>query len=352
MVPALLRLYVTQVRHILVVRRDNIGDLVCTTPLFAALRARFPDAWLGALVNSYNAPVLAGNDDLSKVFAYTKLKHLDAGQSAWRLLGARFSDLWRLRRMKLDSVVLATTTPSARNQSLAGWLAPAAIVGYDAALDRAMQGRHEVERVFALAARFGVEGPIPPLKVVADAAEAERAVAAFPAGPGPRIAVHVSARRRAQRWPAERFAALIARLRTVHDARCMLLWAPGAADHPQHPGDNEKSARIRALLGTEANTVFYPTTTLPALIGALAACDYAILPDGGAMHLAAALGKPVVALFGDSPVDRWRPWGVPHRVLCPASRDVNDIALEAVEAAYASLAAELLAGHATAPPVR
>ena len=127
----------TSVQRILVVRRDNIGDLVCTTPLISALRTRFPDAWLGALVNSYNAPVLAGNGDLSKVFAYTKLKHLDAGQSAWRLLGARFSDLWRLRRMKLDSVVLATTSNSARTQRLAGWLAPATIVGYDAALDRA-----------------------------------------------------------------------------------------------------------------------------------------------------------------------------------------------------------------------
>jgi heptosyltransferase-3 len=333
---------VTPGQRILVVRRDNIGDLVCTTPLISALRTRFPDAWLGALVNSYNAPVLAGNGDLSKVFAYTKLKHLDAGQSAWRLLGARFSDLWRLRRMKLDSVVLATTSNSARTQRLAGWLAPATIIGYDAALERAMQGRHEVERVFALAARFGIEGPIPPLKVVPDPAELERAAAAFPAGPGLRIAVHVSARRRAQRWPAERFAALIARLHAAHGARCMLLWAPGAADHPQHPGDNEKSARIRALLDADSNTVFHPTATLPALIGALAACDCAILPDGGAMHLAAALGKPVVALFGDSPVERWRPWGVPHRVLCPLSRDVNDISLEDVEAAYASLATELI----------
>ena len=104
----------TPAPRILVIRRDNIGDLVCTTPLLSALRAHFPDAWLGALVNSYNAPVLTGNSDLSKVIAYTKLKHIDAGQSAWRLLGARFSDLWKLRRMKLDTVVLATTAPSAR----------------------------------------------------------------------------------------------------------------------------------------------------------------------------------------------------------------------------------------------
>jgi len=343
---------VTPAPRILVIRRDNIGDLVCTTPLFSALRARFPDAWLGALVNSYNAPVLAGNDDLSKVIAYTKVKHIDASQSAWRLLGARFSDLWRLRRMKLDSVILATSAVSARYRSLAAWLAPKTIVGYDAALERAMTGRHEVERVFALAARLGVEGPIPPLKVVPDAAEVERAVRTFPQAPGARVAIHVSARRPTQRWPAERFAELITRLCDDHGARCMLLWAPGPADHPQHPGDNEKSARIRALLGAEAPVVSYPTNTLPALIGALAACDCAILPDGGAMHLAAALGKPIVALFGDSPVERWHPWGVAHRVLRPESRDVKDIAVDDVEAAYASLAAELSAQHSARAPSR
>jgi len=343
---------VTAAPRILIIRRDNIGDLVCTTPLFSALRARFPEAWLGALVNSYNAPVLAGNDDISKVIAYTKLKHVDAGQSAWRLLGARFSDLWRLRRMKLDTVILATSSVSARYRSLAGWLAPREIVGYDTALERAMTGRHEVERVFALAECLGIEGPIPPLKVVPDPAEVERAIRTFPPAPGQRVAVHVSARRPAQRWPAERFAELITRLRDAHGARCMLLWAPGSADHPQHPGDNEKSARIRALLGADPQAVFYPTTTLPMLIGALAACDCAILPDGGAMHLAAALGKPVVALFGDSPVERWRPWGVTHRVLCPDSRNLEDVAVDEVEAAYVSLSAELSAQRTAGAPAR
>jgi heptosyltransferase-3 len=331
---------VSQAPRILVVRRDNIGDLVCTTPLISALRARFPGAWLGALVNSYNAPVLAGNTDLSEVIAYTKLKHVDGSQSSWALLGARLSDMWRLRRMKLDSVILATTSNTKRNRSLAAWLAPKEIVAYDAVLDRRMAGRHEVERVFALAERFGIEGPIPPLKVVPEKGDVVRAQSTYGAGRGPRIALHLSARRPAQRWPAERYAELVRRLHAEHDARCMLLWSPGPADHPQHPGDDDKAECVRALLGGAVPATFYPTTRLPTLIGALAACDCAILPDGGAMHLAAALGKPTVALFGDSPADRWRPWGVPCEVLQPASHDVQDLAVDAVATAYAALMAE------------
>lgn len=45
---------------ILIIRRDNIGDLVCTTPLFSALRQHYPNAHLAARVNSYYAEVLEG----------------------------------------------------------------------------------------------------------------------------------------------------------------------------------------------------------------------------------------------------------------------------------------------------
>ena len=65
--------------RILVVRRDNIGDLVCTPPLFAALRRRYPQAHIAALVNSYNAAVLDDNPDVDEVHSYTKLRHRRAG---------------------------------------------------------------------------------------------------------------------------------------------------------------------------------------------------------------------------------------------------------------------------------
>ncbi|MHB8536282.1 MAG: glycosyltransferase family 9 protein, partial [Sulfuricaulis sp.] len=51
-------------RRFLVIRRDNIGDLVCTTPLIHALRQRYPKARLCLLVNSYNRPVVENNPDI------------------------------------------------------------------------------------------------------------------------------------------------------------------------------------------------------------------------------------------------------------------------------------------------
>jgi ADP-heptose:LPS heptosyltransferase len=339
----------SRARSILVVRRDNIGDLVCTTPLIRALRARFPDAWLGAFVNSYNAPVLDGNADLDAVYAYTKLKHLDEGQSALRVLARRLRDYWSLRRMRLDTVVLATPAFAQRNLTLARSLGPREIAGFSdgspaaGALDLSLpqsadEGAHEIERVFALGRLFGIEGEIPALRVVPSPAETEKARAALgPLGDALKVAVHISARRPAQRWPASSFAGLIERLHRVHGAASMLLWFPGPSDHPRHPGDDDKAKEIDDRVRGRAPLVVYRAGPLPELIGALAACDVVVTPDGGAMHLAAALGKPTVALFGDAPAQRWYPWGVEHRVLQPPSRTVLDITVDEVMQALAVL---------------
>jgi heptosyltransferase III len=311
--------------RILVVRRDNIGDLVCTTPFIAALRQHLPQAWIGALVNSYNAAVLERNPDLDAVLAYTKLKHRQHDQSIPAILQRRLAMLWRLRRERLDYIVLCTA--DARTARLLRWLRPRTLL----VAEESAAG-HEVERVFGLAAHFGIRGDIPPLRLVPDPAEVERARARFPAN-GLKVAMHISARRPAQRWPAERFAELAGRLPEPP----LLLWSPGPQAHPRHPGDDDKARAVVAASG--GRVVAYATERLPQLIGALAACDMAICSDGGASHLAAALGKPLVCLFGDSSPQRWRPWGVPQRLLQPATRDVRDIPVAEVMAAFESLAA-------------
>ena len=57
--------------RILVIRRDNIGDLACTTPLLDGLRRAQPCAWIGVLANTYNAEVLARNPAVDAVFGWS-----------------------------------------------------------------------------------------------------------------------------------------------------------------------------------------------------------------------------------------------------------------------------------------
>jgi ADP-heptose:LPS heptosyltransferase len=93
-------------------------------------------------------------------------------------------------------------------------------------------------------------------------------------------------------------------------------------------------------VGANATVVPRPTATLAELIGALAECDALICADGGAMHLGAGLGLPIVCLFGNSGAERWRPWGVPFRLLQKQSRDVADIGVGEVVDAFNALRAD------------
>ena len=311
--------------RILILRRDNIGDLVCTTPLIGALRARLPGAWLGALVTTYNAEVLARNPALDEVFVYEKLKHRSGGLLSH--LRTRLAQVSSLRGRKLDCVLVPA--PSPQTLRLARSLKPGQVI---AAPGSVPARQHEVERAFDLGKTFGLSGKPGALQIFADPQKKSELKKQL--GNGPFAAVHISARRPAQQWPFARYAELIARLSARQ--KVMLLWAPGAKDNPRHPGDDDAAAAIlRAAKG--ANIFPVETPDLKTLIAALSLADCVICPDGGAMHLAAALGKPVVALFGDSPVERWRPWGVPHRVVQPDSHDLADLPLEPVLEALQAL---------------
>jgi ADP-heptose:LPS heptosyltransferase len=311
--------------RILILRRDNIGDLVCTTPLIAALREQLPGAWLGALVTSYNAEVLARNPALDEVFVYEKLKHRTGGLLSH--LRSRLGQMSRMRARQIDCVLVPA--PSSRTLRLARSLKPGRVL---AAPVTVRAGQHEVERTCELGRALGVRGKPGPLQLRPDART--RAELQARLGAGPFVAIHISARRPAQRWPLERYAALAARL--AKETRVILLWAPGASDNPGHPGDDAGAAEVLRMAGNPA-LIPVATADLKTLIAALSLTDRVVCPDGGAMHLAAALGKPVVALFGDSPVERWRPWGVPHRVLRPDSHDLADLPVEPVFEALASL---------------
>ena len=88
---------------------------------------------------------------------------------------------------------------------------------------------------------------------------------------------------------------------------------------------NQLLGTLRAKYGADLTTEFKVS---PELIGGLACCDAVICSDGGAMHIAAGLGKPIACFFADSEVERWRPWGVRHVVLKAGTRDVKDVSVE------------------------
>jgi heptosyltransferase II len=123
----------------------------------------------------------------------------------------------------------------------------------------------------------------------------------------------------AKRWPPERYGELIARLVEDPAITCVLVGSPADADEGRAI---ESSLRQRDRLQAEPGGAPGPRlanligqTDLPALAGVLAACRLLVSNDSGAMHLAAAVGVPVVAIFGPTDEQATGPLGERHRIL-------------------------------------
>lgn len=339
---------------ILLVRRDNIGDLVCTTPAIAALREHYPNAEIAALVNSYNAEVLRGNPNLDHIFVYQKLKHAGGIASRFKAVNERLKLISKLRRWMPDVTILAKASYERHGLNFARQIGAKNIIGF--VPDNLAEAKglpdirmptpdfnklHEVEAVNQLLAPLNVSGPLGPLQLFSDANAVAKIERSLPRA-AKHIALHISAREPERRWGVDNFIALAKHiLQTQPETQILLFWSPGKANDPHHPGDDEAAGELIEAV-QNASLVPMPTQNLIELIAALSLCDLFIGTDGGALHLAAALNKPCLALFENLPskLNHWYPWRVPCRVVHGERSEVASIEIEAVQNALAELMAE------------
>ncbi|MBT4731583.1 glycosyltransferase family 9 protein [Candidatus Woesearchaeota archaeon] len=323
---------------ILIIRRDNIGDLLCVTPSIRALKNTYPGCNVTLLVNSYNRDVIANNPDINKIEVYTKAKHKESHVSLFLIFLKKFKMILRLRRSKFDYVIIASASERVRDWRLAKLCKPKSIIGYlnnkkgakkeDIALDVENKNSHEVERVFNLFKQVGVHGIIPPMQLypsdninIQDIDDSRRV-----------IGINISTRKESQRWPLKNFFKLIKELSKNQKFTFLIFWSPGSRDNPKHPGDDENAIELIKLC-KNLPVNLYPETwresnTLQELIDGLSLCDYVVTPDGGAMHISAALQKPIVCFFGDVDIQHWYPWGVKYKLLQAKSYRVKDISID------------------------
>lgn len=339
-------------RKILVIRRDNIGDLVLTTPLLAALRARLPDAQIDVLTNSYAAPILHRNTDVDAVHVYTKSHHRERDETWLGVYLRRARTVLALRARRYDTIVLAKLPAEPRPLAFARLIGGKEVVGLVKPGEAPLRGlthviewdpvhcAHTVEALQQLGAHFAIDAPAGPTKIYPEPDEQaalRKRLAPILGRTAPVVAFNLSARKVKQRWPTERFVALARALHARFGCGFMLVWSPGAADNPRHPGDDDKAAAVAKALA-DLPCVPVRTDRLAELIAALSHAKAMITADGGAMHIGAACGLPIVALFGNSSPAIWHPWHVPYEVLQHDARDVSTIEVDEVLAAWERLA--------------
>jgi len=347
----------------LLIQRDNIGDLVLSTPFIRVLRTRYPGARIDALVNSYNAPVLERNPHVNSIHTYTKWKHRPPGSSLPQHWWETVRLVRALRRTDYDVAVLLNrgfTRHALRLAMMSGARDIAGFVNGRALLERrvnlpvsiaTVDHQHMVQRAAALLRVIdprlrGTTQPdeaMPPCALFPDPVLRERltqelaAVGILPRSP--LVAVQVSARKIDQRWPAERFVELIHALHAKVQCTVLLFWSPGSETNAVHPGDD---AKAQAILDRCAGLPVYGvhTKTLGELVAGISVTCLMIGSDGGAMHIAAGLQLPIVGMFGATVPDLWHPWQTRYVALRPPSLDVADVPVADALAAACRLLAE------------
>ena len=293
--------------QILVVRRRYLGDLVLLGPLLRNLRLHWPEARIAVLAEAAHAPVLALNPDVDEVLT------LPGGPLAWgrllrRLRGAGFTHVFDLDNTE-KTAVLARWTGAGFRAALRHEL-PLRLPRFYTHLVLDPPADHERRSIdeYYLQVLSAAGVPVISRAVrlaprAADLAATRRHVPAL----GPRLLVHPGTRSPCRLWPPERFAAVCERARGELGIRIVLTGGPG---------EQELVAGIQRR-APGAAAVVVPPLAVPLFAALAAQFDALLCHDSGPMHIAAAVGTPVVALFGAQNLALWRPAGDRHRLLQP-----------------------------------
>lgn len=339
---------------ILIIRRDNVGDLVCTTPAIAALRKKFSTAKIGVLVNSYNCDILRNNPNVDHVFVYTKSKHASNIYSRCKVLGERVWLLIKLRFWNPDVTILAKSSYDKHGLFFARLIGARAVIGFcpdytvrswqlpQIKLEAPKPEEvHEVEAVNLLLSPLGVCDALGPLQLYPDSAVVQSLSQRLPTH-HKLIALHISAREPERRWGIENFSSLLKYIfSTYRNTHVILLWSPGLPDDPKHPGDDLAAEELVKRNHGDRLTPIH-TKTLVDLVATLSLVDVFVGADGGAMHVAVGLGIKTLALFENVPskLNHWYPWSVECSVLHSDSaleKDVSKIDQLLVQQSLAKL---------------
>ncbi|HCH51374.1 MAG TPA: glycosyl transferase [Proteus sp.] len=322
---------------ILIIQRDNIGDLILTTPLIDALAQKY-DTKIDLLVNSYNQAILEGNPAVGNVHIYSKLHHKKSGQSALKLIFSRLKIILAMRRQHYDIAIIARDHWAKRALQWAKLSGAKRIIAIgddtpssvtDPIPTPANKG-HIAELFCQLAHPLGIYSKPGPLKLYVKKEEIDtiRQRISIP-NDIPIYGLQISSRKPQQRWQAEKFIALAHLLTQREKCQILLFWSPGSSDNKQHPGDDEKAVFILEQCKDIPITPV-PTQNLRELMAGMSLCDQMLTSDGGALHISVGVGVPTVAMFGNSEAEFWGPWHIANEVLEAPENNVELLTVEDV----------------------
>lgn len=294
-------------RNILLIKPSSLGDIVHAMPTCAAIRRAYPKARLTWLVKRQWASLVERIEGVDRVWP------VEPTFRGW------LSQVLPLRAEGFDLVL---DLQGLFRSAAIGWLTGSPLhVGfangregspwfYSRRVPAPQLDMHAVDRYLLVAKDVGAVAfgtPKFSFRIPqADHDEVERLLSRFGVASGARwVAMNVSARWQTKRWPSASFAAVADRLQQEGSGPVVMIGGPD---------ERADVAAVRGLMKTAPIDLTGATTVglLPALLSRAALL---ITNDSGPMHIAAAVGTPIVALFGPTSAARTGPYGAGHQIL-------------------------------------
>jgi exopolysaccharide biosynthesis WecB/TagA/CpsF family protein len=287
--------------RILIVQVADIGDLILATPALAALREAHPGAHLALLTTAHAAPVVAGTGLIDEIITFER-QAFNSSRAFFRpanlrrilaLRGGRWDALiflhhFTLRLGTLKFALIGLVSGARRRIGLEngnGWFLTERLP------DAGFGARHQAQYWLDLAGLLGAATTPRRAQV-----HVEQSASLLNTSGG--IVLHAGSGgySLARRWDAAQFAAVADALHAETGKPIVLVGGRG-----------DDAQAVQAAMRAPCIDLS-GQTTLPQLAGVLSRAALFIGADSGVLHLAAAVGVPVVAIFGPSNPDAWGPW--------------------------------------------
>lgn len=291
--------------RLLIVRLGALGDIVHAVPVLTALRQHDPSLQIDWLVDAAYAPMLECVPDVHQRIV---VRRRDATPTGARVFDATPSGyvqaVAHLRRQRyLVALDLQGLIKSALWARLSG---ARRVIGFSADHLRERQaawfysetvappsGVHVVRKNLALAEALGASGASIQMPLRADRTPAIEAASAGP----PYAVINPGAAWPNKRWPATQFAAVARHLRARHHLRTLVTYGPG---------EQSLAGAVVEAAGGAASLA--PPTRIGEMVALMEGARLVVSGDTGPLHIAAAMGAPLVALFGPTWPARNGPW--------------------------------------------
>ena len=283
-------------RRILIIKMSSLGDILHALPVVRCLKEGLR-ATIDWVAQPEYVELVKCFPDVSRVIPFPR-------RDFWRHFGEFRADL---RESKYDYIIdlqglikSATVALLARGRKRIGpsFSREGSRLAYHAVVGPVRRDRHAVDELMDVVRYFALEVP-----------HVLEFPAAFPKTqrpePSPRVAIIPCSRWKTKNWPLERFVEVARALRARAKATLFLVGSPA---------DSGTCADIAAGAG-EGIVNLCGRTSLVELGSLLQEMDLAVSVDSGPMHMAAAVGVPVLAVFGATDPRRTGPYGSRHRVI-------------------------------------